>query len=175
LSFDGVDDYLWEDEYVPGPTTYSIETWIKTTTTTGGQIVGYGSGRPRTDTGARRASAPGKYDRLIYMENSGHVRFGTGGSRQTIRSPQPLNDGRWHHILATQGSGGMTLYIDGSRAGTNSLTTSGTYSGVWHVGGDNLAGWPSAPSSVFFAGLIDETAIYPRVVDRAAIGRTSRP
>src|SRR5690606_22635572 len=62
--FDDVDDYVWEDNYAPAPTTYSIETWFKTTTTTGGKIIGYGNGRPRTDTGATRNS--GSYDRHIY-------------------------------------------------------------------------------------------------------------
>jgi hypothetical protein len=161
LGFDGVDDYLWEDEYVRGPTTYSIETWIKTRSSRGGQIVGYGNGRPRTDSGAFQAST--SYDRLIYMENTGQVRFGSG-SGQTLRSPQALNDGRWHHLVATQGPSGMRLYVDGVRVGANPTGSSGVYNGVWHVGGDSLGGWPNAPTSAFFAGLIDETAIYPTVL-----------
>jgi fibronectin type 3 domain-containing protein len=166
MSFDGSDDYIWSDEYVPGPDVYSIETWIKTTTTRGGQIVNYGNGRPRTDTGTRRASS--SYDRMLYMENTGQVRFGTGG--QTVRSSQALNNGQWHHLVATQGPGGMALYVDGIRVGTNALTTSASYNGVWHLGGDNLSGWPSRPTSTFFAGLIDETAIYPTVLNRRTIG-----
>jgi hypothetical protein len=170
LSFDGVDDYVWEDEYVPAPAAYSIETWIKTTTTTGGQIVNYGNGRPNTTDGRRFTSTSGKFDRMIYMENSGQIRFGTGDSRQTIRSTQALNDGAWHHVVATQGSNGMALYVDGLRVGTNSLTTSASYNGVWHLGGDTLTGWSPLPTSTFFKGLIDETAIYPTVLSRQTIG-----
>jgi hypothetical protein len=161
--FDDVDDYVWEDNYAPGPSTYTIETWIKTTTTTGGKIVGYGNGRPRTDTGASRNS--GSYDRHIYMENSGRLVFGVyTGSPVTVRSAGAYNNGAWHHVVATQGPAGMALYVDGVRVGQNLTTGAQSYWGVWHVGGDNLSGWPNRPSSDFFGGQIDETAIYGTVL-----------
>ncbi len=167
-TFDGSDDYVWEDDYVPGPSVYTIETWIKTTTTRGGKIVGYGNGRPRTDTGAFRNS--GSYDRHIYMDNSGRLTFGAfTGSTVTVRSAAAYNDGTWHHIVASQGSGGMALYVDGVRVGQNSNTNAQSYYGVWHVGGDNLSGWPNRPSSDFFTGQIDETAIYRSVLTRQQV------
>jgi large repetitive protein len=172
LSFDGSDDYVWSDEYVAGPQTYSVETWIKTSTTRGGSILGYGNGRPRTDNGARQASSSDRYDRVLYMDNSGIVRFGAGvgsSGRRTLASTRALNDGRWHHLVGTQGPRGMALYVDGVRVGTNASTTAGTYKGVWHLGGDSLSNWPSAPSSAFFGGLVDETAVYPTALDRAAV------
>ncbi len=46
--------------------------------------------------------------------------------------------------------------------GTLGETGNQSYSGYWHVGGDNLNGWPNQPSSAYFAGQIDETAIYRR-------------
>ncbi|MFU8946728.1 LamG-like jellyroll fold domain-containing protein [Mycetocola zhadangensis] len=157
--FDDTNDYLWEDNYAPGPSTYTIETWIKTTTTTGGKIVGYGNGRPLTHTGATVNS--GSYDRHIYMDNSGRLTFGVyTGSAVTIRSAAAYNNGAWHHVVATQGSAGMALYVDGVRVGQNSQTTAQSYWGVWRVGGDNLNGWPNRPSTDFFGGQIDETAIY---------------
>jgi fibronectin type 3 domain-containing protein len=161
--FDDVDDYVWEDNYVPAPSTYSIETWIRTTTTTGGKIIGYGNGRPRTDTGATVNS--GNYDRHIYMENSGRIAFGVyTGSAVTLRSAAAYNDGAWHHIVATQGSAGMAFYVDGVRIGQNGTTGAQSYWGVWRVGGDNLSGWPNRPSSDFFGGQIDETAVYGTVL-----------
>ncbi|GHD45400.1 DNRLRE domain-containing protein [Mycetocola manganoxydans] len=166
--FDDVDDYVWEDNFTPGPSTYTIETWVKTTTTTGGKIVGYGNGRPRTDTGA--AVNSGSYDRHIYMENSGRLTFGVyTGASVTIRSAGAYNDGEWHHIVATQGSTGMALYVDGIRVGSNGTTNAQSYNGVWRVGGDNLSGWPNRPSSDFFGGQIDETAIYNTVLDRQQV------
>ncbi|MET0861431.1 MAG: LamG-like jellyroll fold domain-containing protein [Microbacterium sp.] len=166
--FDDVDDYVWEDNYAPGPSTYTIETWIKTTTTTGGKIIGYGNGRPRTDTGATVNS--GSYDRHIYMDNSGRLSFGVyTGSTVTVRSASAYNDGNWHHIVASQGSTGMALYVDGVRVGQNGTTNAQSYWGVWRVGGDNLSGWPNRPSSDFFGGQIDETAIYPNVLSRQQV------
>ncbi|MFU8946826.1 LamG-like jellyroll fold domain-containing protein [Mycetocola zhadangensis] len=167
-TFDAVDDYVWEDNYAPGPSTYTIETWIKTSTTTGGKIIGYGNGRPRTDTGATVAS--GSYDRHIYMDNTGRLTFGVyTGSTVTVRSAASYNDGTWHHIVASQGSTGMALYVDGVRVGQNGTTNAQSYYGVWRVGGDNLSGWPNRPASDFFNGQIDETAIYGSVLSRQQV------
>ncbi|TFD31728.1 LamG-like jellyroll fold domain-containing protein [Cryobacterium cryoconiti] len=157
--FDGSNDYVWSDQMKPAPGTYSIETWFKTNTTRGGKLVGYGNGRPRTNTGGIQTSS--SYDRHVYMENSGRIRFGVyTGTTQTIRTATSYNDNAWHHLVATQGPNGMVLYVDGVAVGQNSIATAQTYYGTWRVGGDNLSSWPGAPSSRYFAGAIDDTAIY---------------
>uniref|UniRef100_UPI00130068BB CBM96 family carbohydrate-binding protein n=1 Tax=Homoserinimonas sp. OAct 916 TaxID=2211450 RepID=UPI00130068BB len=158
--FNGSTSYIWNDQLRPAPDTYTIETWIKTDTTQGGKIVGYGSGRPNTGTQATNLS--GNYDRHLYMDNSGRLNFGVWtGSAQLLRSSAQYNDNQWHHIVATQGSAGLALYVDGVKVGQNSAAAGQPYWGVWHVGGDQLNGWPNKPSSNFFKGQIDETAIYP--------------
>jgi FOG: PKD repeat len=79
-----------------------------------------------------------------------------------VSSSGTYNDGNWHYIVATLGSNGMNLYIDGKRVGSDpSTTTAQSYTGYWRVGGDNLNGWPNQPSSSFFNGTIDDVAIYP--------------
>lgn len=168
LVFDGQDDYVWNDQIAPAPQVYSVEAWFKTTTTSGGKIIGFGNGRPRTNNNATQLS--GSYDRHIYMLNNGRVRFGVwSGGATTLTSNQSYNDAEWHHVVATQGSGGMTLWVDGERVSTSGVTSAQAYSGVWHVGGDNLNGWPDRPASNFFAGQIDEVAVYDRVLDRSQI------
>jgi hypothetical protein len=158
-TFDGVDDYVWEDQLGAAPTTYSVETWFKTDTTTGGKIIGFGNGRPRTDDLSAVLSS--SYDRQVYMENSGRLAFGVyTGATTTVRSALAYNDNQWHHLVATQGSAGMRLYVDGLAVGSNSVTNAQNYMGVWHIGGDNLNSWPNRPSSNYFRGQIDETAIY---------------
>ncbi|MFT2818185.1 LamG-like jellyroll fold domain-containing protein [Leifsonia sp. A12D58] len=161
--FDGSTGYIWSDQQREGPKTYSIETWIKTDTTSGGKIVGFGNGRPNTGSGA--TSPSGNYDRHIYMDNSGRLNFGvyTNGT-QNIRTADAFNDNVWHHIVATQGVDGMKLYVDGLKVGQNGTSASQSYAGNWHVGGDNLDGWPNQPASRYFAGQIDETAIYGAVL-----------
>ena len=163
-TFDGVEvsrkaDYVWNDQLRPGPNSYTIETWFKTNTTSGGKLVGYGNGRPRTDNGYTQPSS--SYDRHVYMENSGRIRFGVyTGSAQSLRTAAAYNDNQWHHLVATQGPSGMVLYVDGEQVGQNSVTQAEQYLGSWRVGGDNLNSWPDRPTSRYFAGQIDETAIY---------------
>lgn len=157
---------------IPGPDSFATEAWIKTTTTSGGKILGFGNSNQ---------GSSNNYDRHMYMTNGGKLVFGvyTSGA-QTITTSDAYNDGQWHHIVASMGSEGMRLYVDGILQGRQSSVTSGQpYEGYWLVGGDTLNGWPSKPRSNFFAGSIDEVAIYgaPLTLSKvrahyAASGRT---
>ena len=62
---------------VPGPQTFSIEAWFKTTTNDGGKIVGFGNAQTGGSSANNNAS-PGSsnYDRHIYMMNDGQLVFG---------------------------------------------------------------------------------------------------
>lgn len=166
--FDGVNDYMMTDQLREGPSVYTVSAWIKTTTTSGGKIIGFGNGRPNTGTGASNMS--GSYDRHVYMLNDGRVRFGVWtGSASTLTSPTALNDGQWHYVVASQGAEGMRLYVDGRRVGSNGTSNQQPYWGIWRVGGDSLGGWPDQPSSSFFSGSIDDVAIYPSAISRADV------
>src|SRR3954447_17139088 len=136
-----------------GPNVFSVAAWFKTTSTSGGKIVGFGDSQTGTSN---------NYDRHVYLDNSGHVVFGVyNGTTYTIASPSTYRDGSWHQVVATLSGNGMVLMIDGKKIGANTGTTAGQpYSGYWRVGGDNLSGWPSAPTSKFLNGSIDEVAVY---------------
>ncbi|MEV7004847.1 LamG domain-containing protein, partial [Streptomyces sp. NPDC093982] len=147
------------------PTTFSIETWFKTTTTSGGKLVGFGDRQERPSV---------RYDEHIYMTNSGSLVFGVSGAPTAgiISSAPGLNDGKWHHVVATQGPGGMGLFVDGKSQATSPAVPKGVdYTGYWHVGGDSVGSWPSAPSSPYFNGQIDETAIYPSALSPAQVAQ----
>lgn len=140
---------------ITGPQTFSLEAWFKTTTTSGGKIVGFGNAA---------TGMSSNYDRHIYMQNSGQLVFGTHNNRtQTITSQHAYNDGQWHHAVGTLSpTEGMVFYVDGLKVGTNpGATAAQPFVGRWRVGGDNLNGWPGQPSSNFFSGTIDEVAVYP--------------
>ncbi|MGW9627797.1 fibronectin type III domain-containing protein [Microbacterium sp. NPDC055521] len=170
FTFDGTNDYIRSDQLRPGPSTYTVSAWIKTTTTRGGKILGFGNGQPNTGTNASRLS--GSYDRHLYMANDGRVLFGVyNGGATTLTSPSALNDGEWHYLVGTQGSTGMRLYVDGVPVGSNGVTAAQSYTGVWRVGGDQLSGWPNRPASNFFAGLIDEVSVYPTAVGRLDVAK----
>jgi PKD repeat protein len=163
--FDGSNDHVVAQTAQPGPTVYSAEAWFSTTTTRGGKIIGFG------DAASGLSSS---YDRHVYMTNSGTLVFGAyTGSENRVTSPTAYNDGRWHHVVATQGADGMELYVDGALVGTNPQTGSQDYSGYWRIGGDR--NWSGASSS-YFNGGIDEAAVYgyaltpDQVVEHYALG-----
>jgi PKD repeat protein len=147
---------------VPGPNTFTAEAWFKTTTSSGGKIVGFGS---------QQTGSSNNYDRQIYMDNSGHLVFGVyNNGVYTASSAGTYNDGNWHYVVGTLSASGLAFYVDGKKVGTNGGTTVGqSYNGYWRVGGDNLNGWPSQPTSNFFAGTIDEVAIYPNALSLAQV------
>ncbi|MWA04176.1 PKD domain-containing protein [Actinomadura sp. LD22] len=140
------------------PGDFSVEAWVKTTSGSGGKIIGYG-GSASGDSSS--------YDRHLYMTNDGRVVFGVyPGAAKTVRSGAGLNDGEWHHVVGTlDGGAGMKLYVDGAQvAADGGVTSAQSYAGYWRIGGDNLSGWPDRPSSDYLNGTIDEAAVYPRAL-----------
>ncbi|MFD9336737.1 LamG-like jellyroll fold domain-containing protein [Streptomyces sp. NPDC060028] len=163
MGFNGTSQQLYSDHRQSVGASYTIETWFKTNTTRGGKLVGFGN---NTDRGS------GTYDKQLYMTNTGRLIFGVyNGSTRTISTGlfDTFNDNKWHHVVGTQGPAGMALYVDGQSKGTLNVTNSTSYAGYWHVGGDNLGSWPTRPTSNFFAGQIDETAVYPTALSQAQI------
>lgn len=161
MGFNGTSQQVYSDHRQTVGSSYSIETWFKTNTTRGGKLVGFGNNTDRNSS---------NYDKQIYMTNTGRIFFGVNsGGTKTISTGlfDTYNDNKWHHVVATQGPSGMALYVDGQSKATGSVTGSQAIEGFWHVGGDNTSGWPSRPTSNFFAGQIDETAVYPKVLTQA--------
>ncbi|RIJ60147.1 PKD domain-containing protein [Clavibacter phaseoli] len=173
-TFSGQDgSFAVTPQAVQAPDTFSVESWVKTTSTNGGKVVGFGGSNTGTS---------GNYDRMVYLDNDGRVFFGVyTGATQTLSSAPGFNDGKWHQIVATMGAEGMKLFVDGKLAGQRADTTRGQdYKGYWRVGGDNLGGWPNQPRSYYLAGDIAQVSIYPTALTRAdvvdhlvASGRTS--
>lgn len=130
------------------PRSYSLEAWFKTSTTTGGKLIGFGNSSDGNSSG---------YDRHVYMTPDGKLIYGVWvGFGDTLQTSDSYNDGQWHHVVATQGAEGMRLYVDGALKGTNGQTNAQDYTGYWHVGGDVTWG----PGDWEFDGTIDEVAVY---------------
>jgi len=151
---------------VTGPQTFSVETWIRTRTRSGGKVVGFGD---------NQFGPSANYDRHLYMINTGQLIFGTyNGTTNTVSSTRAYNDGAWHHVVATFGGAGTHLYVDGLEvAGRADVTGAQPYDGYWKVGGDSLAGWPSSAesqtSNKAFTGAVDEVAVYPGELTAAQV------
>ncbi|MCV2395824.1 PKD domain-containing protein, partial [Actinotalea sp. M2MS4P-6] len=156
VTFDGVSGLVSSASTFVNPTTYSEELWFRTTSTNGGKLIGFGNNATGTST---------NYDRHVYMETDGRLTFGVWtGQTNTITSPLSYNDGQWHHMVATQSSAGMVLYVDGAAVGTNPQTAAQSYTGYWRVGGDTT--WGPQP---WFAGDIDEVAVYSQALDATTV------
>ncbi|MEE4495644.1 LamG-like jellyroll fold domain-containing protein [Streptomyces sp. BE230] len=171
LSLNGTDEYVYSDRlhHYTSPTPYSIETWFRTGTTRGGRIIGFGS-----NIGTAQGHTSGISDKILYLTDNGRLAFGvqvgSSSSRPTITSAASFNDNVWHHAVATQGASGMRLYVDGVQAGTNATTGNRSYNGYWRVGGDAMStAWPNRPTSTYFAGQVDETAVYPSALTAAQV------
>ncbi len=156
-AFNGSDGVAVNSAAVEGPNVFSVEAWFRTTTGSGGKIVGFGNNATGTST---------NYDRHIYMSPNGRVTFGVwNNGAYTVTTPNALNDGEWHHVAGTMGPEGVTLYADGIKIGTNGMTSvAQPYQGYWRIGGDSA--WDGNP---YFAGDIDEVAVYPTSLDRTSV------
>ncbi|WP_104523846.1 PKD domain-containing protein [Blastococcus atacamensis] len=153
---------------VAGPQTFTAEAWFKTSSKTGGRILGFGNSTSST--------ISSQHDRLIYVDNEGRVNFGVWpGAVRIVTSPTAYNNGAWHHVAASLSANGMVLYVDGKQVATRTDTTSAeAFNGNWRIGADNVWG----NGSRRFIGSIDEVAIYPtalpadRIAAHNAVGRT---
>lgn len=145
---------------------FTVQVWFRTATRTGGKIAGFESAR--TGNGSR-------HDRSLYLTDAGRLVFGTRDGRpRTLTSPASYADGAWHQATATQSGDGTRLYVDGKLVAKNSTRRAQAGSGYWRLGGGNLAGWPSRPSSSYFAGSVDEFAYYGSALSAATIAAQYR-
>jgi hypothetical protein len=158
----------------PNADTFTIMAWVRTTSTTGGRIIGQGSSTWAKDK---------HYDRMIFLDNAGHAVFGLYPKKfYYLRSSLAVNDGKPHLLAATLGPAGAALYVDGVRdqfdpsqytaeyyknnetTTPTSTTTTPDGQGYWRVGWDNLAGWKTTgqpqPTDFGLNGVIDEAALF---------------
>ncbi len=164
----------------PGPQTFSIAAWFKTTTS--GSIIGF--------TDAQGNTGQAYWDRQLWVDPAGHVVFGlypAPGTTFEISSAATtatdFADGAWHLVVVTvkpvnRTQGTVLMYIDGTQvAGSNKDETianrqpAQVYGGWWHLGWSNADhGWPDPPSSAFWGGSLGQVAIFPSVLSNGQQG-----
>lgn len=149
-AFDGKTGVVVNTQTATSPSKYSAELWFKSTSTAGGKLIGFGNAASGNST---------KYDRQVVLLNTGRLQFGVNpGTRALAETTTAFNDGQWHHVVATQSTDGMKLYVDSVLAASNAATTAQSNTGYWRVGGDVTFG---GTSSNFVNATIDEVAVYP--------------
>jgi hypothetical protein len=162
VALNGSSQYITTRNQISNPTAFTLEFWFKSTSTSGGFLMGLGDAATGASTNR---------DRLVYLTNAGTLVFGTKPSGYTTATTTAsYNDGSWHHVAASLGSGGLKLYVDGVQRATNaSATTAGNYNGYWRLGYDDLTGWPSAPTSSYAAATVDEARVVTRQLRDAEV------
>lgn len=163
-TFNGTTNYMSTGTAYVNPTTFSISTWFKTTTTIGGVLMGFSS---------YEIGGNGSRDRMIYMTGTGVLYFGLapGSVKKYVNTTASYNDGNWHMATATLGASGMKLYVDGGLVGNDpAVTTAESYTGYWKIGYNDIFTWPNEPSSHYFQGTLDDAVIYQRELSASEIG-----
>lgn len=142
--------------------TFSEEIWTRTTTTSGGLLLGLSS---------TTAGSNGTYDRVLAMTTDGRLAFGIGTVSAstpaiTAISPNAYNDRVWHHVAATYTQGtGATLYVDGMQVATTGSASQFGTTPYWRIGYGNLnsTAWTSSGLSsvaTAFSGSLAGAAVY---------------
>ncbi|MFV0532165.1 MAG: LamG domain-containing protein [Cumulibacter sp.] len=137
---------------------FTIEAWIDTISNRGGPIVTFAN--PIT------GMMP---DRVLYVGADGRAYFGAldqFGTPYFAMSPDTVNTGSWHHLVATMSStAGLTLYIDGNPVATEPAgTTVNSVEGYWTICGDAPSGWPSDTGQSAFTGTVDDVSVYSKAL-----------
>jgi signal peptidase I len=164
VSLDGYTGSIWGNQAIANPQRLTVQIWFSTRTARGGKLIGFGN--------ATSGGLSGSYDRHIYMTDTGRLVFGVyDGTARAITSGDAYNDGQWHLATATFSSTtGMALYVDGRRVATDATVTAAeNYTGYYRIGYDNLAGWPSAPTSRYFGGSLAHASVFPAVLTATEI------
>ena len=168
-TFDGINQYISGSKQYVNPTNFSVSIWFKTTTVKGGKLIGFG---------ATQVGQSVQYDRHLYMNNAGQLYFGLyNGGAQTLNSTAAYNDNAWHIATVTVSTtNGTYMYVDGNQvAYSATMTTPQITTGYWKVAYDNLTGWPSIPTSFYFAGTLDDVLIYDRALTAAEVASIYAP
>jgi len=150
--FDGVTSAAWRSAAglaAPGTRGVRVSVWIKP--------LGPGSS-PEPDIVKRgySASSPGLY-KVEYLRNNGRASCGFKGTIAEVSHVTGgpyLKDGRWHLIVCTKTSKGITLAVDGAVRASHA----GNIGSINNAGDDLVIG-AYKPSSPNFKGDIDEVGI----------------
>jgi len=173
VTFNGTNQCLFASGQLssPGPNTFSLEGWFKTSNTSNGKIIGFGD--------STTSGSDVYFDRHVYIDPTGRVVFGVyPNAVKVIATSAGTNyaNGAWHHVVASLSSAGMKLYVDGALAASDATVTVGAsgFSAYWKVGCGNLAGWAdgagnsySGPS--YFTGQIRFSAVYTVALTAAQV------
>ncbi|MBN1669738.1 MAG: hypothetical protein JXR37_01815, partial [Kiritimatiellae bacterium] len=160
LSLDG-DDYAVASSYPGTWSQHSVSLWMKSSE----PDAGTNSALFGRHDGTWAAGGLNMELRFAGAE-AGEAAF-EGYGAESVSTVTALNDGQWHHLVATYSNGAAAeLWLDGVSQGTAAFAGwNGTVSGLNVYLGKTAAG-----EGKDYEGLLDEVRIYNRVLSAAEIG-----
>ncbi|MDI2130549.1 LamG-like jellyroll fold domain-containing protein [Yinghuangia seranimata] len=160
MGFNGTSSYLRLPEPRLGQLNqFSVEMWFQAKGP--GVLMGYSS----VELPYIQANSPSTP--MLYVGSDGHLRgLIAYGSTTTMKSPDTVMDGQWHHTVLTFDNTAkkQKLYLDGNDVGTIDFQTAyfDPYVTIGAGGVNTSYGWQAPPPNYkgFFTGSIDEVALY---------------
>jgi Concanavalin A-like lectin/glucanases superfamily len=160
VQYDGVDTFDSVARQISND--FTIEFWFKST-----QGIGTGtnwsSGAGLVDADVAGAAN----DFGVSLRSDGKIVAGVGGASDVsvISTLGSYNNGAWHHVVfaRTMVSGALQLYVDGIAAGTATGST------VALTSPSNINFGRLQSGSNYFAGSLDEIAVYSTAVSQSTI------
>ena len=171
LNFDGANDYLTTNYYQTGVTAYTVETWVKTSTTSMQQVIVHDRGSDAAangvglsltlSVGGTYPGAAGSAGDLAYGVDSNNIYVGVYSTSAKV------NDNTWHHVVGVWSAPSGTavsptqfsIYIDGVPVTTTAVTTGSATSPLTGLPGFGTQIARHQPWTTYFAGTLDELRI----------------
>jgi hypothetical protein len=142
---------------------FTVAMWVKTTDTAGAAGAQWWAGKALVD----GEVAGGAADWGTAIVNGKFVLgVGASGGDVTVPSSVNINDGTWHHVVATRAntSGAMAVYVDGVSRGTGTGPTGSRSAPPAFRIGASQPGW-----SAFLNGTLDDVRLYNRILSPTEI------
>lgn len=157
--FDGSNDYVNVARQISDD--FSIEFWFKSTQGIGtGNHWWSGAGLVDAEVGGSTN------DFGVSLRADGRVLAGVGNPDTSIQSSTGgFNDGGWHHVVftRTRSTGALTLYVDGQSEGSATGPTQAL------TAASNISFGRIQTGSFYYAGSLDEVAVYTTALDSATV------
>jgi hypothetical protein len=153
LQFNGTNDYATIPRLIQ--LNWTIAFWMKTTATGG-------AGQWWAGKGLVDGEVAGVVDDFGTALVGDRAAFGVGNPDTTITSTMPINDGKWHHVVATRdaASGQMQLFVDGILQ-ASALGPTGAKASPPNL---RLGSIQTGVANGFLAGTLDDVRVYDRVL-----------
>lgn len=154
LSLDGTSSFIQVPDAWDYAGQLTVEAWIKPATTSGQQILWDDYGNPG----------------VVFAVNGSAVQYSLSttvvpGLGETLLAGS-VSSGVWQHVAGVYNGSAMSIYVNGTLVGTQSLTGAvldkGGLSGA--VGRDNVS------AALFFSGLIDDFRIHDTALAPEQLG-----